>query len=108
MDILHNIIEITDNKFSTLLHFLDNDLQTRYKYYQLADTLYLNDMIHCIRKDTLDIEYKGRIKKINDKIQIRHNNFNININPGEYYILTKPSKSKMNDRKFFESLLNNL
>jgi len=108
MDILHNIIEITDNKFSTLLHFLDNDLQKRYKYYQLADELYLNDMIHCIRKDTLDIEYKGRIKRINDKIQIRHNKFNIYINPNEYYILTKPSKSKMNDRTFFESLLNNL
>ena len=47
-------------------------------------------------------------KKINDTIQIRHNNMNIRINPSDYYILTKPSKSAMNDRKFFESLLNNL
>ena len=100
MDILHNIIEITDNKFSTLLYFLKDDLQKRYKHYQLADKLYLNDMIHCIRKDTLDIEYKGRIKRINDKIQIQHNKFNIYINPNEYYILIKPSKSKINDRKF--------
>ena len=108
MDILHNIMKMSENKLSTLVYFLDDGLQKKYKNYQFADTLYLNDMIHCIRKDTLDIEYKGRIKKINDRIQITHHTFNIYINADEYYILTKPSKSKMNDRKFFESLLNNL
>jgi len=108
MDILENIMKITDNKFSTLLFFLDTKLQNRYKNYELADKLYLNDMIHCIGKDTLEIEYNGRIKKINDKIQIKSKNFNIYLNTDEYYILTKPRKSEVNNRKFFESLLNQL
>ena len=60
------------------------------------------------RKDTLDIEYKGRIKKITNKIQIKNNRNNVYIIPDEYYILTKLKKNTMNDRLFFESLLNNL
>ena len=108
MDILHNIMKITDNKFNTLIFFLENDLKIKYRNYEMPDKLYLNDMIHCIRKDTLDLEFKGRIKKIDDKIHIKHNNYNVYINPDNYYILNKISKDKLNDKRFYEELLKNL
>ena len=108
MDIIKNIMDISANKRETLFVFLTEILQYKYRYYDLKyyKDLYVNDFVHCIRRDTLDFEYKGRIKHIDEQINIVYNGRNYYLNPDEYYFLNKEVKSTKNIREFYQSLLN--
>ena len=68
--------------------------------------MYINDFIHCIRRDTLNFEYKGRIKYIDREINIVYNGRNYYLDPKEYYFLYKEVTSTKNMRDFYKSLLN--
>ena len=108
MDIIKNIMDISANKRETLFVFLTDTLKYKYRYYVLKyyDDLYVNDFVHCIRRDTLDFEYKGRIKYIDEEINIVYNGRNYYLDPDEYYFLNKEVKSTNNMRDFYKSLLN--
>ena len=108
MDIIKNIMDISVNKRETLFVFLTDDLKYKYRKYELKyyKNLYINDIVHCIRRDTLDFEYKGRIKHIDEQINIVYNGRNYYLNPDEYYFLNKEVKSTKNLREFYQSLLN--
>ena len=108
MDIIKNIMDISVNKRETLFVFLTDTLKYKYRYYDLKyfKDLYVNDFVHCIRRDTLDFEYKGRIKYIDDEIDIVYNGRNYYLDPSEYYFLNKEIKSTKNMRDFYKSLLN--
>jgi len=101
-------MDISANKRETLFVFLTDKLKYKYRYYELKylENLYVNDFVHCIRRDTLDFEYKGRIKHIDDEIDIVYNERNYYIDPKEYYFLNKEVKSTKNMRDFYKSLLN--
>ena len=108
MDIIKNIMDISANKRETLFVFLTDKLKYKYRYYELKnyDDLYINDFIHCIRRDTLNFEYKGRIKHIDNEIDIVYNGRNYYLDPNEYYFLNKEVTSTKNMRDFYKSLLN--
>ena len=108
MDIIKNIMDISANKRDTLFCFLKDELKYKYRYYELKynDNLYVNDMVHCIRRDTLEFEYKGRIKHIDDQINIVYNGRNYYLDFNDYYFLNKETKSTKNMREFYQSLLN--
>ena len=108
MDIIKNIMDISANKRETLFVFLTDILKYKYRYYELKylEDLYVNDFVHCIRRDTLDFEHKGRIKYIDEEINIVYNGRNYYLDPDEYYFLNKEIKSTKNMRDFYKSLLN--
>ena len=108
MDIIKNIMNISANKRETLFVFLQDSLKYKYRNYLLKykNDLYVNDFIHCIRRDTLDFEYKGRIKHIDDTIDIVHDSRYYYLDPTEYYFLNKEVTSTKNMRDFYKSLLN--
>ena len=111
IDILKDIINISDDKKNTLLYFLDEDIKHKVQKYPLVNTkdLYLNNSLICINKSNLLIEYNGKIININNKIKLLINNkYTVNINPNDYYIFLKNNKSFTNDRKFYEELLKKL
>ena len=101
-------MDISANKRETLFVFLTDTLKYKYRYYVLKyfKDLYVNDFVHCIRRDTLDFEYKGRIKYIDEEINIVYNGRNYYLDPSEYYFLNKEVKSTKNMRDFYKSLLN--
>jgi hypothetical protein len=113
IDILHDIMKLSRDKKETLCFFLDKKIKNSIndcKLIRNIDNLYLNDNVFCIKKNTLHLEYKGKIKFINQNIItiITHGSqYSININFKDYHILVKPLLRKNNnsDREFYESLL---
>ena len=83
MDIIKNIMDMSVNKRNTLFIFLKDDLKYKYRYYELKyyENLYVNDIVHCIRRDTLEYEHKGRIKHIDEQINIIYNGRNYYLDP---------------------------
>ena len=109
VDILKNIIDISNDKKDTLLYFLDDDIRDKVKKYRLIDSneLYLNDSLICIDKSNLQIEYTGKIIYIqNNIIRLNINNHGVNINPNNYYKFIKRKKNINDNRIFFQELLN--
>ena len=68
----------------------------------------MNDKIYCIGKNSLDLEYIGNVKHIDDRLMIKHNGLSLYIDPNRYYIFVEPNNSRKSDRQFYESLLKSL
>jgi hypothetical protein len=111
LEILQNIMKMSNDKRSTLLFFLDDNTQNKVQKYNMVEKedLYLKNSLIFINKMTLEIEYEGIIEYMkDDKITIRKNNYHRNIEPNNYYIFIKKDMSKKDSRKFFEELLKKL
>ena len=111
LEILDSIMKISNDKRSTLLYFLDDNTQNKVDKYNMIekDDLYLKNSLILINIMTLEIEYEGIIEYMNDdKITIRKNNGNRNIDVNDYYIFIKRDMSKSDNRKFFIELLKKL
>ena len=111
LDILKNIMDLSNDKRNTLLYFLDDKTRKNVEKYNLVktDELYLYDSCICINKSTLEIEFKGIIQLMEyDRIVIKLNNSSRNIDPKHYHIFVKKRMSAFDNRKFFEKLLKKL
>ena len=111
LEILGSIMKMSNDRRSTLLYFLDDDVQYKIQRYELVkkDDLYLKNKLILINKSTLNIDYDGIIEYINDdKVTIKKNNGNKSLNMNNYYIFVKYINSKKDTRKFFEELLKKL
>ena len=91
MDIepLQTILSLSKDKKETLLYFLSFHIRSIVEDLDYEDKdFYINDMIFCIKRNTLELEYSGRIFFIEeDKIGIKKSTYsNIYINPQKYYI----------------------
>ena len=107
---LKEILSIYDNKEKALLYYLDDsiiiDLDKTIFYDERKDDLFLNDMITCINKRTLELEYKGRILSItDDKLSIKKNKHHVHLLKDDYYIFYKRKKTKGNQADFYKALL---
>ena len=72
---------------------------------------YINDKIFCIKKNTLELEYIGKIYCIDDDdiIGLKLSNVrNINIDPEKYYIFVKVKTKDIKKRDFYKQLLEQL
>ncbi|MBE18267.1 MAG: hypothetical protein CMH79_05850 [Nitrospinae bacterium] len=78
----------------------------RYEY----GKVYINDRLVCIRRDTLSVEYIGRIIYINEKkLGIRLSKYRtVCIDPNEYYIFLKNKTKDMIKRETMGQLLEKL
>mgnify|MGYP003977471373 FL=1 len=111
LEILGSIMKMSNDRRSTLLYFLDDDVQYKIQRYELVkkDDLYLKNKLILINKSTLNIDYDGTIEYIkDDKVTIKKNNGNRTLNMENYYLFLKYSNSKKDTRKFFEELLKKL
>ena len=108
LEILSSIMKMSNNRRSTLMYFLDDNIIKIIQKYDLVESkdLYLKNKVILIHKSTLLNEYDGIIEYINDDIvSIRKNNGNRKVNTVDYYIFVKYINSKKDTRKFFEELL---
>jgi hypothetical protein len=107
---LQDILSIYDNKQKALAYYLDDSIVVKLDksiyFDESNDDLFLNDMIICINKRTLELDYKGRILAISDdKITIRKNKHQVHLVKDDYYIFYKRKKTKDNQVDFYKALL---
>ena len=115
MDIepLKSILDITDNKQDSIVFFLSDEIKSKMNNYYLYEEqnkdIFINQYIICIKKNDLSLDAKGKIVSIKNKIiGINLYKYTKYINMNSYYIFIKNSKSKSDDRDFFEHLLKKL
>lgn len=113
MDIepLKTLMSYSNDKKDTLLNFLEKRVREKVIKLEYEDErFYINDKIFCIKRNTLELEYIGRIYCIDDdSIGIKLSNVrNVNINPDKYYIFVKVKSKDMKKRDFYKQLLEQL
>ena len=113
MDIepLKTILSYSNDKKDTLLNFLEKRVREKVIKLEYEDeSFYINDKIYCIKRNTLELEYIGKIYCIeDDNIGIKLSNVrNVNINPDKYYIFVKIKSKDMKKRDFYKQLLEQL
>ena len=113
MDIepLKTILSYSNDKKDTLLNFLEKRVREKIIKLEYEDErFYINDKIFCIKRNTLELEFIGRIYCIDDdSIGIKLSNVrNVNINPDKYYIFVKIKSKDMKKRDFYKQLLEQL
>jgi hypothetical protein len=111
---LKTILDLTNNKQNSIFFFLNDDIKSKlnnyYLYEENNDDIFVDQRIICIKKNDLSLDTKGLIITINKNIiGINVNNiYNKFIDKNLYYIFVKNTKSKTDDRDFFENLLKQL
>ena len=115
MEPLHNLLAIYGDKQKVLYHYLPNESTKKldnHEYVDDLETLFLNDRLVFISKETGKIYNTGQVIKITEKkimIKSRSRN-NLSLKKDEYYLFRylKKNKSKKDNRKFYEELLKSL
>jgi hypothetical protein len=108
IEILKNFITMNNNDVEHSLKLFMDKPETITNYNYIHDTtLYLNDNVILIKKNTLKIDIQGVVVNIGNKVCIKKRGSKacIFINPNEYYIFSKKTKNKNNDRMFYQELL---
>ena len=110
---LQTILSFTDNKKDTLLYYLDKNVSRKvidFDYEDDGETLYINEKIIGIKKNTLAFDFIGNIICIDEDIlTIKLNNIrSININRSDYYIFIKYKKDILKKKDFMKQLLEQL
>ena len=115
MEPLYNLLTIYGDKQKVLLHYLPNESTKKldnHEYVDDLESLFLNDRLVFISKETGKIYNTGSVIKITEKkimIKSRSRN-NLSLKKDEYYLFRylKKNKSKKDNRKFYEELLKSL
>ena len=110
------IIYNDSDKEKVLLNYLPNESTRKldnHEYVQDLETLFLNDRLITINKQTGKIYKSGTTIKITEgRITIKDKNSrnNVSLKKEEYYLFRylKKNKSKKDNRKYYEELLESL
>ena len=111
---LKTILDLTENKQNSIIYFLKDNIKYKLNKYYLYEEknkdIFVNQNIICVKRNDLSLDIKGKIISVKkNQIGINVNNiFNKFISFDKYYIFLKNSRSKADDRDFFEALLQNL
>ena len=115
MEPLHNLLTIYGDKQKVLLHYLPNETTKKlnnHEYVLDLDSLFLNDRLVFISKETGKIYKSGSVNKITEeRITIKGlSRCNLSLKKDDYYLFRylKKNKSKKDNRKFYEELLKSL
>ena len=113
MDIetLKTLLYYSNEKKSTILYFLTSDDQKVLEEYIFeSENFYITERIIAIKRNTLELDIKGRIICIDSNtITIKLDNVrNVNIDNDRYYIFIKPKKRDLEKREFMKQLLEKL
>ena len=111
---LKNLLQIYKDKHKILLNYLPNKTIKKLNNYQYVtnnESLFLNDRIIFIQKNTGNIYKQGIIIKITKKyITIKTRNVNISVAKDNHYIFINPRQTKLQktNRSFYKELLKSL
>lgn len=110
---LENILKIYNDKNKVLFYYLPEKTIEKIKdskYIDDLDTLFLNDKISVVCKNSGIFFKNGNIIKITNTHIIIKSTRNINLNKKDYYFFKyeKSNKSSKNNKKFYEELLKSL
>jgi len=108
---LKTILSISKDKKETLFYFLSNEIKQKlYNCNYEEKDFFINDYLYCIKRNTLELQFCGRIFCVEKKkIGIKKSTYmNIYLNPKEYYLFVKNSNKLQNKREFLKQLLNNI
>ena len=111
---LHNLLQIYNDKHKVLLNYLPNKTIKKLNNYQYVtnnESLFLNDRIIFIQKNTGKIYKQGIIIKITKKyITIKTRNINLSVIKDNHYIFINPRQNKLQktNRSFYKELLKSL
>ena len=111
---LQNLLKIYSDKYKILIHYLPEKTTNKlnnYEYVTNLESLFLNDRILFIKKNTGKIYKQGIIIKITKKhITIKTRNVNISVAKDNYYIFINPRQNKLQktNRSFYKELLKSL
>ena len=110
---LKTILSISKDKKETLFYFLSNEIKQKlYNCNYEEKDFFINDYLYCIKRNTLELEFSGRIfcvEKNDHKIGIKKSTYmNIYLNPNQYYLFVKNSNKIKNQREFLKQLLKNI
>ena len=115
MEPLHNLLAIYGDKQKVLYHYLPNESTKKldnHEYVEDLESLFLNERLVFISKETGKIYNTGSVIKITEErimIKSRSRN-NLSLKKEEYYLFRylKKNKSKKDNRKYYEELLESL
>jgi hypothetical protein len=107
---LRSILEISNDKKDTLLHFLQLETKKKVIECELEDKdFFINDKVFCVKRNTLELEFIGKIICIDgDNLGIKKPNMNVYIDSNKYYIFVKMTKQITSQRDFLKKLLETL
>ena len=111
---LQNLLKIYNDKHKVLFHYLPNQTVQKLKKYEYVndpESLFLNDRILFVQKNTGKIYRQGIIIKITKKrITIKTRNTNFSLPIADHYLFLNPRRNKLqnNNRKFYQELLKSL
>ena len=114
MEPLQSILEFYKNKDKVLKKYLPSKtiekIQDFVFYNEREETLFLDENVTFVKKNTGLIDKKGKVICIRDDLITLKtiNKANITMNKNEYYIFIQQRKNKKNNRNFYKSLLNEL
>tara|TARA_B110000285_G_scaffold158078_1_gene176380 strand:+ start:139 stop:489 length:351 start_codon:yes stop_codon:yes gene_type:complete len=111
IEIIKDILDISNDKKNTILFFLKSKDQQKLKNteYITTNMLYLDNKIYLIKKNTLELKYSGKLEYYKkNKIGIKiNNNYNIYIYDIDNYYIFR-NKIKNDQTLFYQKLLNQL
>jgi len=107
---LRSILEISNDKKDTLLHFLQLETKKKVIECELEDKeFFINDKVFCVKRNTLELEIVGKIICIDeDNLGIKKSSINVYIDSKKYYIFVKMTKQITSQRDFLKKLLETL
>tara|TARA_B100001094_G_scaffold116751_1_gene112614 strand:+ start:575 stop:946 length:372 start_codon:yes stop_codon:yes gene_type:complete len=114
MEPLQSILKIYQNKDEVFKQYLPSKtiekIQGSVFYNEKEETLFLDENVTFVKKNTGLIDKKGKVICIRDDLITLKtiNKANITMNKNEYYIFIQQRKNKKNNRNFYKSLLNEL
>ena len=105
---LKSILEWSEDKKETLLYYLPLEVKKKvFRYDYEEEHFYINDRIFCIAKNTLELDFVGRILFYeNGKLGIKINSIKtVTIDPEKYYLFVHSKKTINKQREFLKQLL---
>ena len=108
---LKTLLDNSGNIKETILYYLDTDVKKKIINFDYEEeTFYMDERIAGIKRNTLQLDFIGRVICINDNtLTIKLNNVrNISLDKDKYYIFIKPKKKEIKKRDFMKQLLEKL
>ena len=104
------LLDLYKGKQEVLYYYLPEetvDKLINHNYYDKEENdLFLDDLIACVSKSNGEIEYKGKIKKIDDEsVTLKYNLQIVTIEINKYYIFIKQKRSNAD---YYRELLKSL
>ena len=112
VEIIKELVSISNDKKNTILFFLQPEEQNKLKNTELIDknSIYLDNKIYLVKKNTLELKYNGKLQYYkNNKLGLKiNNNYTICITDLNNYYIFRNIIQKNDQTLFYKKLLKEL